>query len=347
MKKHVCVAMSGGVDSSVAAALLLHDGYSVCGVTMRLPCGKDSEGQLLYRDDDKAIADAAQVASVLGIPHHVVEIKDIFQKEIVTYFTDEYFAGRTPNPCVRCNRVIKFGYLLDTAKELGCDLLATGHYARIENSVLKKGFDSKKDQSYFLYGLYATEIDSILFPLGTLNKEQVRARAVRDTLPVSQKQESQDICFIPDGDYLKFLGISSINSSGPIVDTSGKRIGTHQGIYRYTVGQRKGLGAFGKPVFVKQINPQENSIVIASDSELFSDSVFMENWVGGPLPLECGKEYAIRIRYRSSAVPCVIEKVENQRVEVRVLKPVRAVAPGQAAVVYDGDCVVGGGTIVL
>lgn len=339
MKKRVLVAMSGGVDSSVAAALLLSQGYEVGGITMVLPVGKAAEVE------DPAVRDAKAVAGHLGIEHHLADVNDIFKRGVIDYFVNEYRIGRTPNPCIQCNKTIKFGYLMERALELGCGYLATGHYARIVNGVLKKGLDTGKDQAYFLYVLYSTDMKRILFPNGNLKKEEIREYARELCLPVAEREESQDICFIPDGDYARFLGDYFSSREGNIVDNQGNKVGVHNGIHKYTVGQRKGLGAYGRRMFVKEICPEDNTVVIATDEELRCAKVEITNCIIGPFQISPEKKYQLRIRYRTSPVECTVKDHTGNRMVIEMPKPVRGIAPGQAAVLYDEDVVIGGGTI--
>ena len=343
MKKRVLVAMSGGVDSSTAAALLVKQGYEVGGITMVLP-DITTEG-MEPGEKDRAAHDAKIVADHLGMEHHVVEINDMFQKNVIAYFVNEYKAGRTPNPCIQCNKKIKFGYLFDKALELGYDYLATGHYARIENDVLKKGLDTNKDQAYFLYILYNADMKRILFPNGNLKKEEIRNYARKLALPVAEREESQDICFIPDGDYTRFLEDYISSHTGNIVDIHGNILGTHSGIHKYTVGQRKGLGAYGQRMYVKEIRTETNTIVIATDEELQCIKAEVSNCIIGPFQISPGKKYQVRIRYRTVPVECVVKEYKDNRMVIELLKPVKGIAPGQAAVLYDEDVVIGGGTI--
>ena len=339
MKKRVLVAMSGGVDSSVAAALLYEQGYEVGGITMVLPVGREPGVE------DRAVRDAKAVADHLGIEHHVTDVNDKFKGSVIDYFVNEYRIGRTPNPCIQCNKTIKFGYLMERALELGYDYLATGHYARLENGVIKKGLDTNKDQAYFLYVLYSKDMKRILFPNGNLKKEKIREYARELCLPVADRDESQDICFIPDGDYAKFLGDYVSSREGNIIDNHGNKVGVHSGIHKYTVGQRKGLGAYGRRMFVKEIRPGDNTVVIATDEELLCTGVEVSNCIIGPFRISPEKGYQVRIRYRTSPLECTVKDHTDNRMVIELHKSVRGIAPGQAAVLYNEDVVIGGGTI--
>ncbi|ABA89099.1 tRNA (5-carboxymethylaminomethyl-2-thio-U34)-thioltransferase [Syntrophotalea carbinolica DSM 2380] len=346
--KHILVAMSGGVDSTVAAALLLAQGHQVSGVTMRVwdtePLGDGRE--------PAHIRDARKVAFDLGIPLHVVDLREEFLQQVVTPFCEEYLSGRTPNPCVLCNRVFKFSRLLREADRLGADALATGHYARIVEhdglKVLAKGSNRQKDQSYFLFTLTQQQLQRVVFPLGEMSKEEVRTHAERLGLHVAQKGDSQDICFIPDGDYIGFLERQShaTDTEGSIVHVSGKRLGKHRGAYRFTVGQRRGLGiAWPEPLYVVAIDAAKKQVIVGEKEHLHVDRLVTTgtNWIVAqpqqPLQARC------RIRYRHQEAPCTLVVLGNDRVEVRFDEPQSGVSPGQAAVFYDEDRVLGGGWI--
>jgi tRNA-specific 2-thiouridylase len=346
-QKHIVVAMSGGVDSTVAAALLLDQGYQVSGLTMRV---WDIE-PLAEGEDPPHIRDARRVAGDLGIPLHVVDLREEFRLHVVTPFCEEYFSGRTPNPCVLCNRVFKFRRLLREVDRLGADALATGHYARIVEDgdlrILAKGSNRHKDQSYFLFTLTQKQLQRVVFPLGEMDKDAVRAHAARLGLHVAQKGDSQDICFIPDGDYVGFLeGQTGVPGSGPIVHVSGKVLGTHAGCYRYTIGQRRGLGiAWPQPLYVISIDAAQNRVIVGEMEHLRVDHLVTEgtNWIvrqpQQPLRARC------RIRYRHQEAPCTLTVLPEGRVDVCFDEAQTGVTPGQAAVFYDDDRVLGGGWI--
>lgn len=356
-RKRIVVAMSGGVDSSVTAALLKEQGHEVIGMTMQIWdyskfTAKNGEtfGTCCSLDD---VYDARRVAQALDIPFYVINFEKQFQQAVIDDFCDAYFAGRTPNPCVLCNQVLKFDLLLRRARELEADFLATGHYAIIAEDgagghVLRKGRDKTKDQSYFLFTLTQEQMARVRFPLGDMSKDEVRGHAARFQLPVAEKAESQDICFVPDGDYVRFLeeerGAGRMN--GDIVHVSGKILGRHQGTYRYTVGQRRGLGvAWPEPLFVVAIDAAQRQVIVGEKQFLERASLVVEqcNWhMAVPTqPLRA----ACRIRYRHEEVPATISALPNGRAEVRFDAPQKGVTPGQAAVFYDGDRVLGGGWI--
>jgi tRNA-specific 2-thiouridylase len=339
MKEKVCVGMSGGVDSSMAAYLLKEQDFDVCGITMNvMGAGDDTLGA-------RAVDDARKVANFLGIEHHGVNAAEKFRENIVADFFDEYRAGRTPNPCVRCNRFMKFGYLMKMAEEQGCRYFATGHYARIENRVLRRGLDIHKDQSYFLYVLYGSAIERILFPLGSMHKKDVREAAFKAGLPSHSRSESQDICFIPDNNHIGFLETVIPSHSGPILDVNGIQIGTHNGVHRYTIGQRKGLGPLGRAMFVKEIRPESNTIVAVDEPNLMSTTIALGDVIAGPMNIAAEEKFDVQIRYRTPPSPAKIRDFNGARMVIEFDSPVRAVAPGQAAVLYNGDTVVAGGTI--
>ena len=381
--------MSGGVDSSVAAALLKEQGYDLIGVTMSLYCGtKAAESGCCSLN---AARDAKMIADQLGFPHYTVNFKDDFQKLVIDDFIDEYRHGRTPNPCIRCNQFIKFDRLLRKAKELGADLIATGHYARIQPSPadtkpaplsqrervsrftpqlgsfslwekgdgsaladegcfkLLKGIDPKKDQSYVLYRLTQEQLAHTLFPLGEMTKEKVREKAKELKLPVAEKPESQEICFVEDDDYGRFIREQApeLVKPGEIVDRSGKVVGRHEGIAFYTIGQRKGIGHHrGAPKYVVGIDPARNTVIIGDDGDTLKSELTAENitFISGERPTG-PMEITAKIRYNSPEVKAVVRLVGGSVVRVEFDKPQRAVTPGQSVVFYQGEEVVGGGLI--
>ncbi len=348
--------MSGGVDSSVAAALLKEQGLEVIGMTMQIwdyssftEKNGDSFGTCCSLDD---VYDARRVAQKLQIPFYVINFEQDFQNTVIDRFCDDYFAGRTPNPCVLCNQVLKFEMLLRKARELEADYLVTGHYARILEEdgrrVLRKGLDSGKDQTYFLYCLTREQLQYVRFPLGGMTKVEVREHALRFGLEVADKAESQDICFVPDGDYVRFLeeqrGSGAMN--GEIVHVSGKVLGTHQGTYRYTIGQRRGLGlAWSEPLYVVGIDAQQRRVIVGEKQHLLRSELELIdcNWLDAPpvspILMNC------RIRYRHLEQPAIVTPLGQGRYGVRFEQPQSGVTPGQSAVFYDGDRVLGGGII--
>ena len=354
----VAVAMSGGVDSSVAAAILKSEGREIFGVTMdlfALPARFCVSDELRNCCGRKAREDAAAVAAKLGIPHYVADFRREFEDRVIADFCAEYGAGRTPNPCVRCNEIIKFGLLFERSERLGAKSVATGHYARSERDpasgrrILRKGLDPGKDQSYFLYPLTQEQLSRTLFPLGGLTKAEVRRRALESGLPVADKTESQEICFIPDDDYAGFLRgrRPSAFIPGPIVDAAGREIGRHKGVAHFTVGQRKGMGiAAPRPLYVIKVDVGRDTIVAGPGEALYGTSLEATrlNWIVVERP-PASLRVRARIRYKHVEAPARIEAAGIDRVRVEFEKPQRAIAPGQSVVFYDGDVVVGGGTI--
>ncbi len=354
--KRVVVAMSGGVDSSVAAALLKEQGCEVIGMTMQVwdyssftEKHGEGTGTCCSLDD---VYDARRVAESLDIPFYVVNFEKQFETAVIEPFCDDYFNGLTPNPCVLCNQVLKFEILLRRALELQADYLVTGHYAQVTEQngryALRKGLDDNKDQSYFLFTLTQEQLQYVRFPLGGMTKEEVRGHAVRLGLRVAEKAESQDICFVPDGDYVRFLeerrGAGTMN--GEIVYVDGQVLGQHQGTYRYTIGQRRGLGlSWPQPLYVVGINAESHQVVVGEKRHLAVSAGHLTgvNWLieppTSPFPTTC------RIRYRHHEVPVTVTPLEDGTVRVDFHEPQKGVTPGQAAVFYEGDAVIGGGWI--
>lgn len=353
-QKRVVVAMSGGVDSSVSAALLKAQGYDVIGVSMQLydPVAREPGCRMKTCCSLDDVLDAGRVAKKLGIPFEVIDMRAEFKQMVIDYFITEYTAGRTPNPCIRCNELIKFDALLRKAQEMGADLLATGHYARIGedecgNRRLFTGLDPAKDQSYFLFTLTQEQLQHVQFPVGALEKSEVRKLAAQYNLPVAQKHESQEICFIPDNDYVKFLEIHGVEQKpGEIVTCDGTVIGRHLGLHRYTVGQRKGLGvAWQQPLHVLAVDSDRNQVVVGSRSELATSSLIAGHATWSNVPATKEFRALCRIRYRHTPAPCLVVMLDDGRFTIQFETPQSAVTPGQAAVIYDGECVVGGGWI--
>ena len=353
-RKRVLLGMSGGVDSSVAGYLLREQGYDVIGVTMKV-----WPQDCISRAEDKccgpqAVADARAVAHSLGIPHYVVDEADQFERTVIDYFTSEYQAGRTPNPCVMCNEKLKFGNLWGKAEALGCDFIATGHYAIIEHhrdrAVLRKGIDPRKDQSYFLFSLRQPQLRRALTPLGTMRKPEIRKIARSLGLKVADKIDSQEICFVPGNDYKAFLrshlGENEFHR-GEIYDVEGNFVGEHDGIELFTIGQRKGLpGGSAGPRYVVDLDAQTNRVIVGDVEDLVCDEFEIDrtNWIARELPDE-DVDATVKIRYSHPGTPATVTSLENHRARIRLHEPQRAITPGQAAVIYDGDVVIGGGWI--
>jgi tRNA-uridine 2-sulfurtransferase len=370
VRTRVLLGMSGGVDSSVAGHLLREQGYEVIGVTMKV-----WPQDCISRAEDKccgpqAVADARGVAHSLGIPHYVVDEADQFERLVIDYFTSEYQAGRTPNPCVMCNEKVKFGNLWNKAVALGCDYIATGHYAIIEHhaghAILRKGLDRRKDQSYFLFSLRQPQLRRALAPLGKMTKPQIREIAHSLDLKVADKIDSQEICFVPGNDYKAFLrshlGENEFHR-GEVYDVAGNFLGEHDGVELFTIGQRKGLpGGSPRPRYVVDLDPAANRVIVGGADDLVADEFEIDrvNWHPVAQMGDCGRaqaagvidpgyseeiEVTIKIRYSHPGTRATLTRLEDGRVHVRLHDPQRAVTPGQAAVFYDGDIVLGGGWI--
>jgi len=365
----IAVAMSGGVDSSAAAAILKEQGHELVGFTMQLwnqrrGISVDENGEPLPSRccslDD--VYDARRVAEELGFPFYVLNLEKEFERDVVQPFISSYLNGETPIPCVACNSRLKFASLDKLAASLGCEKVATGHYARVEFDEatnryrLLRGRDPQKDQSYFLWELTQDQLSRAMFPLGEMSKPEARDAARRNDLAVAEKKESQEICFVPDGDYAGFIDryldadkqLDRLPGEGEIVTSVGKVIGTHSGIHRYTIGQRRGIGiADARPLYVLGVEPAANRVVVGYDDELFSDEFTAAgvNWISFDNPTEPLRA-EVRVRYRHLAAPATITPLPNNRAQVKFDEPQRAITPGQATVFYRGDEVIGGGWIV-
>ncbi|MDD4875646.1 MAG: tRNA 2-thiouridine(34) synthase MnmA [Dehalococcoidales bacterium] len=337
-QKRVAVAMSGGVDSSVAAALLIEAGYNVIGVYMQLWAESD-------------LSDLECTCQILNIPFHVLDFKTEFQNCVIDYFCRDYILGRTPNPCIKCNQYVKFGLLLRKIQEMGADYLATGHYCRVEYQSggyhLLRAVDRTKDQSYFLYTLGQDQLSYLLLPVGNLSKVEVRRIAAKLDLPASTQRDSQDVCFIADNDYRSFISKFIHLQPGDIVDATGKLLGEHRGLAQYTVGQRQGLGLTSEqPLYVISLDTVNNRLVVGGKAQLLNDTLCANqlSWVSGKLP-EKTTDITAKIRYRSSET-AVNLCLNNSTAKVHFQQPQWAITPGQAIVFYQGDIVLGGGTII-
>jgi len=350
----VVVALSGGVDSAVAAALLVEQGHDVVGAMLRLWAERGPGGAGANRCcTPEAVYRARRVADRLGIPFYLINAEAPFKTQVVDYLVAEYAAGRTPNPCIPCNRTIRFGLLLNRSLALGAESMATGHYARVQRVEgryqLLRGRDSHKDQSYFLHALTQEQLAHTLFPLGELTKEQVRAIARQRDLPVAEQPESQDICFLADGDYRRFLAdqVPDLLRPGPIRDTAGRVLGQHQGLPAYTIGQRRGLGiAAAEPLYVLAMEPAENALLVGTAKELGQSECVVEemHYIGGEAPTAAFGA-AAQIRYRARATAVTVTPLPRKRARVHFASPQRDITPGQFLVLYDGEAVLGGGVI--
>ena len=354
-RERVVVAMSGGVDSSVTAALLLEKGYEVVGITMRLMSPEEKSAGERSCCGLEAVEEVRRVAELLKIPHYVLDFEEEFEKEVVEYFCWEYSRGRTPNPCLLCNQKLKFGKLLEKAKGLGIDLVASGHYARVTYDeergryLLKKGKDRAKDQSYVLFNLTQEQLRHILLPLGELEKKKVRERAKELGLRVHDRPDSQEICFISAGDYGNFLRkrMPEITKPGLIIDKKGNVLSQHKGIHLFTIGQRRGLGmAAGKPLYVISIDRERRTVIVGGEEALYRRELIAAdvNWIAldrliKSLPVKA------KIRYRHSMAEATLIPLREEEVKVRFSSPQKAITPGQAVVFYQGEEVIGGGWI--
>lgn len=351
-KKKVVIGLSGGVDSAVAAYLLKEQGYEVIGVMLNL--SQNDEIYLLHEGGCcslSSVLDARKVAELLDIPFYVLNYKEVFKEKIVDYFVDEYVSGKTPNPCIECNRHIKFGKFLKSAKTLGADYVATGHYARVEKEndkyVLKKGVDQRKDQTYMLYTLTQNHLRNIVMPCGEYTKEQVREIAKKIGMDIHNKKDSEEICFVPDGNHGKFISEIKKVEEGNFIDKNGKILGKHKGIIYYTIGQRKGLNlSLGKPGYVIEIRPDTNEVVIGDEGDIFFNNAIVDkvNIISGE-NFEDGFMVQAKIRYQAKPCDAKLFRINDDEIKVVFDSPQRAMTKGQSLVFYDGDILIGGGII--
>ena len=352
MRERVLVAMSGGVDSSVAAALLVREGYDVVGATMKLGCHDDADLPDRPCCSLDSVNDARRICEQLGVPHYVLNLESAFSRDVVHDFVDEYSRGRTPIPCVRCNTFTKFRDLLRKADAIDATWIATGHYAQLRDGTLRRGLDPNKDQSYFLWGIQRGVLSRMLLPVGGQTKAETRAVAHELGLElIAEKPDSQDICFVPDGDHAKViarhLGADApALSRGPFVRRDGTVVGEHDGFARFTVGQRRGLpGGFREPMFVVEIRPETRAVVIGPRDELLGKGVVARelNWLVDPPSV--GAEVEIQIRHRARPARGTLVRAEQNEIEIALDEPVSAITPGQSLVMYEGALVLGGGVI--
>ena len=351
MAKKVVVGLSGGVDSSVAAYLLKKEGYDVIGVTMLTWQEHEQDGSELAM-----VKDARAVANRLGIEYHVVDFREPFKKHVMDYFVGEYLQGRTPNPCVVCNRYVKWEALLSHCKEFGAEHVATGHYARIDKLpngryAIRNSVTAAKDQTYALYNLKQDQLAHTMMPIGSYRKEEVRAIAEEIGLNVAKKKDSMEVCFIPDDDYAAFIEAQAgelVPPAGNFVSVTGDVLGKHKGIIHYTIGQRKGLGiALGTPAFVVAIRPETNEVVLGTNEDVFTTTLYANQLNAMAIPEYVdGMELTVKIRYSHAGSVCRIYKTGEDEIRCEFKEPVRAVTPGQAVVFYDGEYVAGGGRII-